>query len=329
MLNLVGRYDASMAKHVLAASNAFRASHVELYDFALPAAAGMWNLRWQVRGYVDAKPTVSATELSSRFVFGSGLSYRNLRAPFVDQGWEEQQDQFARFLLMNLVSLYEGFVAELEIDFALKGVAKSLQFPSYGVGGRDKAGVNEALSDLATTPSAVMEKNFRPIAISHPRYRRSNIDDLMQMFRYFKEVRNAYAHANGVVKEYMAAASSAARSLPDGVFPSPLPSRIPALVPGQKARVSWRDVQTFSEVLLWIVSTIDAELCGTAQAEQQLLRDWASRFDAQRDIRVPSDPVRRQRWLSNHVVALGYPRPAEPSSLEGLLKEAGLLSDRV
>lgn len=328
VLLLIDGYYASMAKHVLAASNSFRASHIELYDFALPAAAGMWNLRWQVRGYVDAKPSVSATELSSRFVFGSGLSYRNLRAPFVDRGWDEQQDQFARFLLMNLVSLYEGYVEELEIDFEVKGVSKSLQFPSKGVLGRGKPGVREAIATLSSNPSAVMKKNFRPVAISHPRYQQPNIDDLMLMFRYFKEVRNAFAHANGVVKDYMVASSTAAKSLRDDVFPSALPSRIPALIPGQHAKVSWREVQSFSEVLLWIVSTIDAELCGTARAERQLLQDWASRFDARSDLRIPSDPVRRQRWLSNHVVALGYPRPADPSSLEALLKGAGFLSDR-
>jgi hypothetical protein len=44
-----------------------------LFDFVWPTAAALWNLRWQVQGFVAEVPTATVDELRKRFLFGSGL----------------------------------------------------------------------------------------------------------------------------------------------------------------------------------------------------------------------------------------------------------------
>src|SRR4051794_12318185 len=64
-----------------------------LYDLINPSLAAMWNLRWQVRGYVDQRPDATNDELHGRFVAGSGIGSANLRRQCVESTWEEQADE--------------------------------------------------------------------------------------------------------------------------------------------------------------------------------------------------------------------------------------------
>ena len=300
---------------------------MELYDFALPAAAAMWNLRWQVRGYIDAKPDVSATELSDRFVFGSGFSYRNLREPVERTTWATQQDQFARFLLTNLFSLFEGYVAELEMVFQSPGLAKALQFPSSGITSRRADGVGEVLGQLTSRKSATMATSFTSALEHQSRFKGSELDTLMVMYRYFKEVRNAFAHRNGTAEDYMEEAYKAAALLPSWPLSPDLRSAIPAIVGGDRVSISWRNMQSFSEMLLVIVTTIDAKLSATPTAESIFLDLWKSNYgDRFIKVNLPSDETRRGRRLQNLTVALGLPRPNAPERLFALLRRHRLAS---
>jgi len=40
----------------------------EAFNFAAPAQAALWNLRWQVLGYRQARPKAKTDELEARFV---------------------------------------------------------------------------------------------------------------------------------------------------------------------------------------------------------------------------------------------------------------------
>ena len=99
-----------------------------LYDFVNPTAASMWNLRWQVRGYVDVAPDATTVELHDRFVRGSGIRSANVRRHCIEQTWDEQMNQLSLFCLIGAIGTYESWLASLEIG--TQEDRKRLQFPA-------------------------------------------------------------------------------------------------------------------------------------------------------------------------------------------------------
>ena len=83
----------------------------DLFDFVWPTAVALWNLRWQVQGFAGTKTHVTKAELHGRFVLGSGVHSANIARACLDTTWEEHQGQFAKFLLIDLFALYEGWLS--------------------------------------------------------------------------------------------------------------------------------------------------------------------------------------------------------------------------
>ena len=98
-----------------ASSTTFHRQLTGLYDVINPTAAAMWNLRWQVRGYVEERNDVGKDELHGRFVAGSGIGSANLRRHCVEGTWEAQRNELALLAMYAGISLYEGWTAALEI----------------------------------------------------------------------------------------------------------------------------------------------------------------------------------------------------------------------
>ena len=67
----------------------------EVFIFIWPTATALWNLRWQVRGFLDTVDNASQDQLSRRFVEGVDLPESDLRRTCVEQIWEQQKEQFA------------------------------------------------------------------------------------------------------------------------------------------------------------------------------------------------------------------------------------------
>ena len=53
--------------HFLPSTREFHANQTAINGFLNPAAAALWNLRWQVAGYVAVNPSASHGELMGRF----------------------------------------------------------------------------------------------------------------------------------------------------------------------------------------------------------------------------------------------------------------------
>src|SRR4051794_17113582 len=100
----------------------------DVFDFVWPTASAIWNLRWQVAGYIAVVPDATEDQLVGRFVAGSGIRGVNLRKACTQHSWEHQQQQFARFLLVEFCALYEAWcisiIKELRCD---KRLADALQ----------------------------------------------------------------------------------------------------------------------------------------------------------------------------------------------------------
>jgi len=59
----------------------------EVFDFVWPTATAIWNLRWQVAGYVSASPAATESKLAGRFVAGSGTC----GTPAIERGQRHRQ----------------------------------------------------------------------------------------------------------------------------------------------------------------------------------------------------------------------------------------------
>jgi hypothetical protein len=94
--------------------------------------AALWNLRWQVRGYIDTIPHASPDTLEKRFVLGSGVHGANLRRACVDITWEQQQEEMAAVVLVNVLAIYDDYANQIA-SIAKKSkeqIAKQLRFPT-------------------------------------------------------------------------------------------------------------------------------------------------------------------------------------------------------
>ena len=93
----------------------------ELFDFFWPAMAGLWNLRWQVSGFATVTNKREAKELYAKFVEGSGVTSANLKVSCLETSWDAQRQIFARFPLLELCSLYEGWIEDVAPRVVLVG----------------------------------------------------------------------------------------------------------------------------------------------------------------------------------------------------------------
>ena len=84
-----------------------------LFDFVWPTAVALWNLRWQVNGFLTAVPNASYEDVASRFVVGSDVHGADIRAMSMKTTWEEQKARFAEFVLTNVFAVYESWARRL------------------------------------------------------------------------------------------------------------------------------------------------------------------------------------------------------------------------
>src|SRR5271167_2227282 len=64
---------AYAARYVFQAAYDAHRELTELFDFVAPTAIALWNLRWQVQGFLKEVPNATSNDLSNRFAFGSGM----------------------------------------------------------------------------------------------------------------------------------------------------------------------------------------------------------------------------------------------------------------
>jgi len=72
-----------MRKAFFEITNEAQKQITNIFDFVWPTAAALWNLRWQIRGFLDTVPGSSVSDLESRFVLGSEIHGTNFKKIFV------------------------------------------------------------------------------------------------------------------------------------------------------------------------------------------------------------------------------------------------------
>jgi hypothetical protein len=303
----------------------------ELFNFIWPTAAALWNLRWQVGGLCQVLPSVTKETLHGRFVYGSGIQSANLQRACIELTWDEQQAEFAKFVLFNVFAIYEGWLALTLAEIGMSSLGKDLQFPtSTGASGAIR-GLGNALAQIRSNTSSMLKDAFYVELTAHPKNSLPKIENLLKAYRCFKEYRNTLMHGGGnanqkCVDDYREYSTLTTSDLGISEVPKVIP---PSL--GRPVSLSLRGVVGFSEIVQRLVATLDAELACTRGAERHFLSLWHERFSESGKTKVKRFPLspeigKREHHLRRLIGKLSLPRPVHTGALETFLRQHRLVS---
>jgi hypothetical protein len=294
-----------------------------LFEFVWPTAAGMWNLRWQVAGYLQVVPHATVAQLRARFTEGADVQGANLRRACVDHTWEQQKKSFAGFVLSNTIAIYEGWAEQVleALGKNTKSFQAALQFPHQGRGAN--AGVTGAITALTSQQSTPMRDSFHTTLSGGKYYDLGRLNEMLLCYRFFKELRNAEMHRGGIADQrvvdayaaFLPIATPAALGVPE------VPAHtVPSL--GSAVEVSLRGVVGFSGLVLKIIATIDAELSSALPAEKALMVRWKRIHPNKR--MLSADATKRENQIIKMANRAGFPKPSSPTKLANWLSAKGL-----
>lgn len=301
-------------------------SLTDTFDFVWPTATAMWNLRWNVKGFLEICPDTDETTLAGRFVAGSGIVGTNLRRACIEQTWEQQQERFAEILLTSLFALYESWCEQMAtaLHFTSSNGAKRIQFATkVDPTGKKIDGVGEVLDRLAHSNSPIMVDLIYPVLTTHPKCQLAHLEDYLAIYRYFKELRNCLMHRGGLADQKCVAAFSAlpATGTPNAIGMKEYPQHT-ATVLGHQVSLSLRGVVGFSDVLVRLMVTLDAEFSKHHEAERMIVESWRN-FNMKRYM-LPAEATARARTLRRLVAKLGWKTTLKTQGLEAVLRHQKL-----
>lgn len=309
-------------------SKSFGTRVEQLFGFIHPASVALWNLRWQVQGFVAVSPDATEAQLSGRFASGSGVNgANNLKQICIETPWEEQLGQFAQIVGANMIALYEGWAEALMGKFTGANLKTQVQFPSRGKYGQSKNGVREAIATVHETgTSPEMKLAFFPVYSASKKYSINELDPLMALYRYHKEIRNSFMHGGGVADKKAEDAWLEASKLTRTDIGGKSGPILTQVIEGQPIIYTIKEAIQLSDVIIRLVHTIDAELSYSSRAEQHFLDCWKATPDILKLQLLPGDPVRRIKRIAQICRKIGFAAPADPAAAILLGQREGMVS---
>lgn len=249
----------------------------ELNDFLWTASNALWNLRWQVMGFIAANPNASRKQLSDRFLSGSGLRDRDLTGFGSETQWERQRETFAEFSLMSIFAIYEGWLESFRETLNLsRSEINDLQFP-YDPS--KNSGYKRTLLRVQSDQSVAIKSIAYQSLLANSKYSLESIDDIYKVYRYFKEIRNTIMHNNRIANQRLIDSYADMQGLSSNYvhlnvkeFPAHIPVNL-----GDTIKVELRGVVAFMEFIQRLMTTLDAELSFSSSAESVFENTWRQR----------------------------------------------------
>jgi hypothetical protein len=292
----------------------------DLFDFVWPTAAALWNLRWQVSGFLKEVGNATPTQLNDRFVFGSNIHGTNLKRACIDTSWDEQKENLAAIVLTNAFSIYEHWADEILTSVGLPtGKGRSLQFDDQP----KKPGLLLTVQSICSSESKIMKSTYYSVFTQSKKYSWPLMKSLLLSYRYFKELRNAQIHNGGLgtplaeesYRAFAPFANKAALGMRGELIHDPIAS-------GQKTRLHLRGVVGFCDILLRMMVTVDAELCRSLPAETILERYLRA---ARQHSTFSGKPTRRRAQVLGLCRAAGLPPPNDVDAMRSFIVRRGLM----
>jgi hypothetical protein len=305
----------------------------ELYNFVWPTTSAIWNLRWQVKGFVNEVGIEKINDqiLLNRFDLGSGIYGVNLRQACLKKTWDEQQEQFAKFLLVNLCAIFEGWLDAMRsiLCFTIS-IEKQLQFPTTTDSNGDIKGIRNAINIITSTHANFTYNAFYPTLQKYSQYSLNQLENLIICYRYFKECRNSITHRGGIASQVAEEAFNQfiAIASPSNLNAKEIPFHYP-LVNGGPVKLSLRGVVGFGDIIIKIITTLDAEFTLCSKSDQELIyrfKNWANNLGKSKTS-LKKDPVARQNQIIRFLRILKFPEPVKTEEIEAELLRKKVLHE--
>lgn len=290
----------------------------DLFDFVWPTVTALWNLRWEVSGYLYQRgEDVTKEELNKKFVNDEKFIRPNLYRSCIEFEWDDQKEQFAKVVLINLFAYHESWIENLlsELGKNTKPRQKGLQFPSTG----SNNGVQEILAELLADTSPALTNAFYSTYSSNKKFSLSKINNLLHCYRYFKECRNSLMHSGGFADQKLVDASN----LYDSLSASDLNMKVkPEYVKfnlNDRVELKIQGVVGFTDIILQLITSIDAELLKMKKAEDVFI-GRLNNFTNNKTIGIDKLPKGKKKAIRSIIQQSGFAKPSQLDELENLMK---------
>jgi hypothetical protein len=259
-----------MKKYFFEQTNAMHDEIVALHDFVLPTSTALYHFRSVIVDELARRPPPSVADLAQKYNVAPGTrGSTNLRTPFEAHSWEMQRERLAEVALIGVIALYEMWCEQICEMFGRPELAVKLQFPTNASATK---GIRFALAELSTAQSQLLSHVVYPSLVLAKKYALPTLDNLLRCFRYFKELRNSLMHRGrrcdgklfGAQSDFTPIANRAGLGM--AFVPAYTPYQI-----GDQVSLELHGVLGFTDVILQIITTIDAELTKTSIAEGCLI----------------------------------------------------------
>lgn len=291
-----------------------------VFSFTWASYAGLRELWWQVRGFREQFPGLHINEIEKKFLSGLPLPGGiDLKRTCIDVKWDFHEREFAKWVLFESCTLYEGWAEKVCVDVFgasnYEKFAKALQFPT----GADKkgrlTGYQVAVNQANSAKSALMDAEFFPTLVKSKLNCWADIEAHLVAYRYFKECRNAVIHSDGVVTQEILdwhAKLAAAQA----VRPSPFRKAfvLPTQILGNQISLHMGDCTLFATVMRKLICTFDAALSVAATSEHLLelrLRSLIASGARGKWTNLPGNPDKKAQRVHRMLAASRIPEPVD------------------
>lgn len=285
----------------------------ETFDLVHPITISVWNMRSEIIGIKEIYPEMTESKFNNRYNYASVVHGVNYKRTFIDNSWEDFQEKLAWLLLSNLFSIYEGWLAGLHNSVFPTLDEKKMQFPSSSL-----SGISYELNRLTTTKSAITTACFYNRYKGKKHYSSVPLDNLIYCYRYFKELRNCYIHNGIKASQKLCDAYNdflPYHSASDLGIKEKLEIISPVL--GKTCRISLRGVIGFSEIILRLLVTCDAELLQSMEGEQYLIEQLRA---VSTNLKVLSgNPTKALHQAGRYCVKAGFMMPDDLETMKRYL----------
>jgi hypothetical protein len=312
-----------MPKYFFSATQGAHSQITGLFDFVWATAAAMWNLRWQVNGYIQVVPEASVEQLRARFTEGADINGANFRRACVCKTWSQQKESFASILLVNSIAVFEGWIDEVleALGKNIKTINTALQFPDSTA--KDGKGVAWAIGEITNVECCELKAAFYQTLCKGRYYSRARLDAMLLCYRFFKELRNCSMHRSGIANQRLVESYqnffAVATTVRLGVSEVPKHS-VPVI--NTHTSLSLRGVVGFTGILLKIIATLDAELCRSKLSEASFVSKW--RAANPNNQMLSSVQKKRARQVVKLTCNAGFPEPSDALKFGSWLNQVGL-----
>lgn len=269
-MSLLSNKHETVNRYFFEASNSLHSETIRMQDFVQPMATAMWNFRQVIQAEMNSIPTPTKQYISKKYNVGPQTrGTTDLIYPFQGITWDDQKRRIAEISLINLIAIYEVWCEEICSNLSSPSMYIKLQFPTNQTRSN---GVWFAIDSITVNESAPLKGSIYPSLISAKKYSGQTLDNLLKCFRYFKELRNSFMHRGrlcdgklyGAQSEFLPVASTA------GLGMDFVPKHKVYAI-GDPVEVDFQASLGFTDVILRIVKTVDAELSRSVFAESELI----------------------------------------------------------